>query len=152
MWGDFEPVWTDEKEFESIFSLMMRHMNVIAHMLMETPEDFEPMYAERQVEGKTYTMVDEWCEGYWRGVQLAQDQWDEGGREMATLLTPILAFTEVTDWKGHEYAHHEIETIQRAIAPHQTAQESRFEAGQHLHYLQCEPALLLQQLGLLRAE
>jgi len=117
VWGDFEPVWTDEKELEGIFSLMMRHMNVIAHLLMKTPEDFEPLYLEREVEGRTSTIVDEWCDGYWRGVQLAQDVWDEGGQEMATLLTPILAFTEVTDWKGHEYENDEVRTIQQAIAP-----------------------------------
>ena len=117
VWGDFEPVWEDEKALQEILSLMMRHMNAIAHTLMEAPEDFEPLYLERAVEGRTYPIVDEWCEGYWRGVQLAQDHWDDGGKEMATLLTPILAFTEVTDWKGHDYEHHEIETIQRAIAP-----------------------------------
>jgi hypothetical protein len=60
---------------------------------------------------------DNWCEGYWRGVQLAQDAWDQGGKEMAVLLTPILAFTEVTDWKGHEYENDEVRTIQQAIAP-----------------------------------
>ena len=117
VWGDFEPVWGDEKAFQEILSLMMRHMNAIAHILMETPEDFEPLYLERKVEGRTYTIVDEWCEGYWRGVQLAQDAWDEGGKEMATLLTPILAFTGVTDWKAHEYALEDLETIQRAITP-----------------------------------
>ena len=121
VWGDFEPVWGDEKAFQEILSLMMRHMNAIAHILMETPEDFEPLYLERKVEGRTYTIVDEWCEGYWRGVQLAQDAWDAGGKEMATLLTPILAFTGVSDWKAHEYELKDLETIQRAITPNVTA-------------------------------
>ncbi len=67
VWGDFEPVWRDEKEFEGIFSLMMRHMNAIARMLMEAPEDFEPIFLQRKVEGDAFTIVDEWCEGYWRG-------------------------------------------------------------------------------------
>jgi uncharacterized protein len=121
VWGDFEPVRDDEKELEEILSLMMRHMNAIAHMLKEAPEDFEPLYVEREAEGHTYTVVDEWCHGYWRGVQLAQDAWDAGGKEMATLLTPILAFTEVTDWKGHEYELEDLETIQQAIAPNARA-------------------------------
>jgi uncharacterized protein len=117
VWGDFEPVWRDEKEFEGIFSLMMRHMNAIARTLMQAPDDFEPSYLEREVEGETYTIVDEWCEGYWRGVQLTQDAWDTGGKELAVLLTPLLAFTGVTDWRGHDYADDEVETIQQAIAP-----------------------------------
>jgi len=117
VWGDFEPVWEDEKEFEEILSLMMRHMNAIARMLMETPDEFEPLYLEREVEGDTYAIVDEWCEGYWRGVKLMQEYWDEGGEEMAVLLAPIVAFTEETNWRGHEYAKDEVEKIQQAIAP-----------------------------------
>jgi len=38
VWGDFAPVWESEKEFQEIFSLMIRHMNSIAHILMEFPE------------------------------------------------------------------------------------------------------------------
>ncbi len=71
---------------------MMRHMNGIAATLMEHPEDFEPIFLEREVEGKTYAIVDEWCEGYRRGILLAADRWDAGGQEMTILLMPILAF------------------------------------------------------------
>jgi uncharacterized protein YecA (UPF0149 family) len=49
VWGDFEPVWEDEKDFTEILSLMMRHMNAIANMLTETPEEFEPVYLEREI-------------------------------------------------------------------------------------------------------
>jgi len=117
VWGEFEPVWEDEKEFEEIFSLMMRHMNGIASMLMESPEEFEPIVLGREVEGNSYTIVDEWCEGYLRGVKLTQEYWDKGGDEMAILLTPILAFTGETSWRGHECERDEVEKIQQAIAP-----------------------------------
>jgi len=117
VWGDFEPVWEDEKEFEHILSLMMRHMNGISGVLMQTPEAFEPLYLMREVEGDTFTIVDEWCEGYWRGVQLTQDYWDEGGQEMADLLVPILAFTGETNWRGHDFTHNEVQKIQQAIEP-----------------------------------
>jgi len=117
VWGDCEPVWEDEKEFEDILSLMMRHMNVISGMLMQTPEAFEPLYLAREVEGETFTIVDEWCEGYWRGVQLIQEHWDAGGQEMAELLVPILAFTGETHWRGHDFTHDEMRKIQQAIAP-----------------------------------
>lgn len=115
VWGDFQPVWEDTKDFEAVFSLMMRHMDGIAVMLMDDPDAFEPIYFEREVEGKLYTIVDEWCEGYRRGVALAADQWDKGGREMAILLTPIYAFTEKTNWRGHDYKGSEVESLQNAI-------------------------------------
>jgi uncharacterized protein len=117
VWGDFEPVWEDERDFQDIFSLMMRHMNVIAAMLMEAPEEFEPLFNEREVDGRFYTIVDEWCEGYWRGARLTLDEWKEGGKQMATLLTPILAFTGETDWRAHACTADEIEVVQQAIAP-----------------------------------
>jgi uncharacterized protein len=117
VWGEYEPVWDSEKEFEGIFTLLMRHMNDIAATLMEQPEVFEALFLERAGEGKTYTIVDEWCEGYLRGVALAAAQWDSAGEEMAILLTPIRAFTEATRWRGHDLGESEKENIRNAIEP-----------------------------------
>jgi uncharacterized protein len=115
VWGDFKPVWRDEKEFEEIFSLMVRLMNGIAATLMESPQDFEPVFMEHTVNDRTHVIVDEWCEGYFRGVKLAADQWDTGGGEMRVLLTPIFAFTSDTDWRGHEFNPDEVENLQKAV-------------------------------------
>ncbi len=54
VWGDFPPSWYGEKEFQAVMSLFMRHMNSIAGLLMEQPEEFEPIFHERIVDGKTY--------------------------------------------------------------------------------------------------
>jgi uncharacterized protein len=116
VWGDFVPEWKNEKEFEAVFALLIRHMNGIVSALMEQPEDFEPLFLERVAEDKTYIIVDEWCEGYVQGVKLAADLWDTGGQEMAILLMPIRAFTGETDWWGHDLSSHaEIENLQNAI-------------------------------------
>jgi uncharacterized protein len=117
VWGDFEPVWDSKEEFEEIFSLMIRHMNSIAHLLMEYSEEFQPMFLEREVEGSAYTIVDEWCDGYLRGVELLQDDRYAGRAEMADLLVPILAFTEKTKWRGHDLNDDERESIRQAITP-----------------------------------
>lgn len=119
IWGDFEPEWKSMQEVEEIHSLLMRHMNGIAGMLMEQPEDFEPIFEERRVGGKTYTIVDEWCEGYMIGVDLAMVSWDEaGGPGMIVLLTPIRAFTSQTDWLAHSLpTEAETDTIRSAITP-----------------------------------
>lgn len=118
LWGDFAPVWSNEKEFEDIFSMLVRHMNGIVVSLMQEPESFEPLFLEREVEGKTYTIVDEWCEGYLRGMALAAGQWEAGGMEMAVLLAPIRAFTGETDWRAHDLASsEETDNVRRAITP-----------------------------------
>jgi uncharacterized protein len=116
VWGDFEPVWDSQEEFEEIFSLMIRHMNGIAHLLMEYPEEFEPMFLGREVEGNTCTIVDEWCDGYLRGVELAEKDWITGGEELAALLVPVFAFTEKTQWRAHDLDYEEMVKVQQAIA------------------------------------
>ena len=118
VWGDFEPMWKDEKEMEVILSLMMRHMNGIASILMEQPQDFEPLFLEREVKGKIYTIVDEWCEGYMRGVALEAEQWNANELEMNTLLTPIVAFAGEQARQTHDkFNGTELENIQKAIIP-----------------------------------
>ncbi len=63
-------------------------------------------------------VVDEWCEGYMRGVGLAADEWRAGAPEIADLLAPIRAFTEETDWLAHEIADlKQVEKLRDAIAP-----------------------------------
>ena len=37
VWGEYEPVWESEKEFEGIFTLLMRHMNDIAATILNHP-------------------------------------------------------------------------------------------------------------------
>lgn len=116
VWGDFEPEWKNAQEFEAVFALLIRHMNGIAIMLMEQPEAFEPLFLERVVEGKTYTIVDEWCEGYMLGVKLTADLWDAEALAMRLMLMPIRAFTSETDWRGHELSSDvEIENLHNAI-------------------------------------
>ncbi|MEW6132196.1 MAG: UPF0149 family protein [Pseudomonadota bacterium] len=102
VWGEYAPDWKDDEAFMSVFSLLIRHMNGIANTLLEQPEDFEPLFNERVVDGKTYVIVDDWCEGYVKGVNLMAGSWEDAGAGMELLLMPILAFTGVTDWKGHE--------------------------------------------------
>ena len=118
VWGDFEPVWDSVADAEHVLGLFMRLMNGIAGMLMTQPEDFEPMFGERTVDGKTYTIVDEWCEGYVRGVGLAAEEWRAAGEDMTRMLAPILAFTGLTDWLAHEkYSEAEADRVRDAIAP-----------------------------------
>jgi uncharacterized protein len=104
VWGDFEPTWRSLEDYGAFMSMLMRHMNSIAEILIEEPEAFEPMYLEHIWKDKAVVVVDEWCEGYMRGVRLAADEWRAGGSEITDLLAPIRAFTEESDWPAHEIA------------------------------------------------
>lgn len=118
LWGDVKPQWRTEKEFEAIFSLLVRHMNSIAKHLMSEPETFEPLFLEREVEGKVYTIVDEWCEGYMRGVVLAAEDWNLSDMDMRILMAPIKAFQGDQALITHEsFSDVEIRNLQNAITP-----------------------------------
>jgi uncharacterized protein len=92
-------------------------MNDIAECLTYQPEYYEPIFYEREYQGKTALVVDEWCDGYCRGMLLAEDKWMEGGEQMKIWLTPMIAFSELTGWAGHEFDHDQVEILQESIAP-----------------------------------
>ena len=118
LWGDFETDWANEQEAEKVLTLMVRYMNSVAAFLINDPKNFEPMFMEREVKGKVYTSVDDWCDGYIRGVHLTAAQWQMESKEMVQLLAPIKAFSEEYEMQTLEQiSQDEIENLQQAITP-----------------------------------
>ena len=101
IWADFEPAWTRLDDVQTITFLIMRHLNGIVTTLMSTPEEFKPIFNEYTIEGRTVTIVGDWCEGYMRGVRLSGN-WGSGDKDVENLLSPIRDFTEDTSWAGDE--------------------------------------------------
>jgi uncharacterized protein len=96
IWGDFEPEWASETEFEEIISLLVRHMNGIAGMLIETPTEFEPIFMEHEMNGRQYLIVDEWCVGYMFGVALDEASWQVP--DISQQLEAIALFGTEAGW------------------------------------------------------
>jgi len=118
LWGDFEPEWQSQQEAEKVLSLLMRYMNSVAAFLMKDPKNFEPMFMERESKGQTYMIVDEWCEGYMRGVNLIGERWQMDSAVMSKLLAPIKAFTlEFEAENFDQLSDQEIEKLQKAVTP-----------------------------------
>lgn len=118
IWGDFEQVWESEREMKEIMTLLLRHVNGIAGMLMEQPEEFEPLFLQRDSGGKVHMIVDEWCEGYMRGVALCPAEWNKGGKKIRELLEPIILFgSPEMDKALMKLPENEIEQLQQAITP-----------------------------------
>ncbi|MDR0779381.1 MAG: UPF0149 family protein [Pseudomonadales bacterium] len=118
VWGDFEPEWENEAEFNTVLNLMQRHLNTIAATLGESSEEFEPLFMEYEEEGELFLSVDDWCEGYIRAVELAEKRWNGGGEAMRKLLTPIRAFSSQTNWRAHNRSSEaEFEQLSAALAP-----------------------------------
>lgn len=73
IWGgaNHVPRWASEKEMERFMTLSFQHMNDIAERLADYPEQFEPLFGTRTIEGQDLSIVEEWCFGYMRGVSLS---------------------------------------------------------------------------------
>lgn len=75
LWGGEKnvPRWTNERELQRFMDLTFRHMNDIADRLHDYPDQFEPLFGVNTIEDQDFTVVEEWCFGYMRGVAL--DDW-----------------------------------------------------------------------------
>lgn len=92
----------------------------------------------------TYTIVDEWCEGYFRGAELSSNEWLAGGEKIAALLSPIYAFTEAMDWQGHNQDDDEVITLQKAIAPN-AREIHAYWLARRVEHPQREPEISIDQ-------
>jgi len=118
MWGDFDPVWGSESEMKTILPMLLRHMNSIAGMLLERTQEFEPIFRERLLGDRRYLVVDEWCNGYMRGVSVTASDWNKGGQEIRDLLAPIALFSSPDlDEELMKLSEPEIERHQQAVTP-----------------------------------
>lgn len=72
IWGGEKniPRWKNDREMNRFIDLCFRHMNDIAERLSDYPDQFEPMFGFNEVDGESYTVVEEWCFGYVRGMSL----------------------------------------------------------------------------------
>lgn len=72
IWGGEKniPRWKNDREMDRFINLCFQHMNDIAERLSAYPDQFEPVFGENEVEGRQFTVVEEWCFGYMRGVGL----------------------------------------------------------------------------------
>jgi len=118
VWGELEPEWEDEDDYADALGLLQRHLNTICATLEESPEAFEPLFLEYEEDGESLITVDDWCEGYVRGVALASKAWKAQGEAIQKLLTPIRAFSSATEWRAHNQSSDaEFEKLSDAIIP-----------------------------------
>ena len=116
IWGDFAPEFEDEKAFEDVLALLVRYMNGVNLMLTHDSESFEPIFQESRHGGKTFTIVDDWCEGYMRGVALQSASWQLQAEPMSKLIKPIMFFTVASEPEGFKDLNHsKIKQMQQSV-------------------------------------
>ena len=98
VWGGKTPRFKDREELNRFIALVMDFYNEIVTCFESNPAVFEPTFYERTLEGKTIRIVDEWCEGFVKGVRLDAAGWKRLKRERPELLKPIELFGTRAGW------------------------------------------------------
>ncbi len=70
------PKFKSPKEAERISGLIARSMNEIAITLEVAPKEYEPLFCEREHEGRSLLDGEAWASGFWEGMQMRAQQWD----------------------------------------------------------------------------
>jgi len=94
VWGDPKgPAFETIDQVQETMNLIMRHMNSIIHVLMETPDDYDPILYKSKKGRKTYWVADDWCFGFMLGVALRSDSWKPLMDDKSILImAPIMMF------------------------------------------------------------
>ena len=99
IWGGeaLAPEWQNKKEIEGFSQAVFTLYNNVMQSLDENT--FEALFLENEVEDKTYAIVDEWCDGFLRGLNLWETQ---AAKEIAfteECIQPIRLFASETGFE-----------------------------------------------------
>ena len=73
--GADSPEFKSQEQAQHIIGLLMRHMNDVAQTLNRAPEQYEPLLMENPNDGDPIPIMDEWCVGFMKGVELDSEGW-----------------------------------------------------------------------------
>ena len=98
--GEDAPEFKDKAQAQRILGLLMRHMNDIARTLHQAPERYEPLLMENPNDGDTIPILDEWCSGFMKGVQLDSDGWQPVTVGKPDWMSTIMLYGTEEGWEA----------------------------------------------------
>lgn len=121
VWGskpEDTPKFKSAKEAERITGFIARTMNEIAITLEVAPKEYEPLFCEREWEGKPLLDGEAWAWGFWEGLQLRAKEWDPiFHSNLAPLMRPIYLLG------SEELEEEELPLIEDPVKTHKLAVE-----------------------------
>ncbi len=102
IWGGDEasPEWQTLEDARAFSEMVMTLYNEV--VLSFTENVFEALFLEREVEGATYTIVDEWCAGFLRGLGLWGHLVTADQAELEECLQPLALFATEQGFESQE--------------------------------------------------
>jgi uncharacterized protein len=130
IWGGVQPDWDSEAEAEDFFTTLFEFYNSIMTAMMS--DDYEALFYEREAGGETFMIVDEWCCGFLRGMELWGPLPAADNRVVDEHLEQVRLFATEAGWRqlddmGNEVvakAQQQIEPNVRALHRHFLAQRT----------------------------
>ncbi len=118
IWGGHEyvPEWENEQEVSEFIEAMMEYYNSVVFDLQQ--QEYEPLFMESNLDNVDLVIVDEWCEGFMRGLSLWGVLTMEEMQQQEDCVEPIRLFCggEVLD-ALQDMSDAEIQQLQSSIQP-----------------------------------
>ncbi|MFC0696413.1 UPF0149 family protein [Paraburkholderia humisilvae] len=124
--GKNAPRFASTSEARRITGLILRHWNDVNDSLNQTPDAYEPLLPEREVEGNTLSIIDEWCEGYCKGIEIDREAWDPLIASHPEWFTVIMLYGTPDGWA-------ELERQRYSLEQHQAFALSLADSVSHIH-------------------
>ncbi len=118
IWGgeDKSPEWEDQEEANFFIELLMEQYNKVMSDLLTG--NYGAIFLRYEREGKTYVIVDEWCEGFTRALPLWPISKYQHDTALLEFLTNISLFTTDEGLKAlQQLSDNEIRKRQDLIEP-----------------------------------
>jgi uncharacterized protein len=132
--GEDAPEFRDQAEAQRILALLMRHMNDIAQTLHQAPGQYEPLLVQNPNDGDPIPILDEWCSGFMKGVQLDSDGWLTVIVGKPDWMATIMLYGTDEGWKS-------LRMKKLSLEEHKALADSLPQSVQKIH------ALYLEQRG-----
>lgn len=102
VWGAKMPAFASDAEAERVMNLLLRQFNTVATILRSAPETFAPLFHYREVDGAHFEIVDEWCCGYLRGMEVSYEAWLPLVEREVKLFAILKLFGSPEGWQEQE--------------------------------------------------
>ncbi len=120
IWGDADtqPTWDSAQEAQRFISLITQQLQHTAATLQTDPQQFHALFSLVESGGQTMPVVEDWCFGYLRAVNLREDAWaglpDSTAKQLSLLY--LFGSEDMFD-ELNALSHDKIALLQQSIEP-----------------------------------
>ncbi|WP_161556803.1 UPF0149 family protein [Paraburkholderia hospita] len=92
------PTFASADESKGIVGLIIRHWNCVNDMLNDASVGYEPLILEHESDGRVISVIDDWCEGYYKGIAVDRKAWAPVLAEHPEWFTVIMLYGTEEGW------------------------------------------------------